>query len=186
MWELSLLQACLEEEDCVIIHVYLQDIIQTKRVRKIQGWSRLSQEWIKLINSQSVEHVPRGIKWSHGMVSIVHCALYTNPWSMWEFYVGLGMYPWACIKRKISYNPWKGWHQVVIIIKIAVCKFRWSSTKRWSSWSLPSIVVSMDLWRCAEEWLTHSGVWGSNHLVFIEPTQSRKVVQLEEVKIVII
>ena len=34
---LSLLQACLEEEDCVIIHVYLQDIIQTKRVGKIQG-----------------------------------------------------------------------------------------------------------------------------------------------------
>ena len=72
MWELSLLQACLEEEDCVIIHVYLQDIIQMKRVGKIQGWSRLSQEWIKLINSQSVEDVPRGIKWSHGMVSIVH------------------------------------------------------------------------------------------------------------------
>ena len=108
MWELSLLQACLEEEDCVIIHVYLQDIIQMKRVGKIQGWSRLSQEWIKLINSQSVEDVPRGIKWSHGMVSIVHCALCTNPWSMWEFYVGLGTCPWACVKRKISYNPWKG------------------------------------------------------------------------------
>ena len=105
MWELSLLQACLEEEDCVIIHVYLQDIIQMKRVGKIQGWSRVSQEWIKLINSQSVEEVPRGIKWSHGMVSIVHYALCTNPWSMWEFCVGLGMCPWACIKSKISYNP---------------------------------------------------------------------------------
>ena len=186
MWELSLLQACLEEEDCVIIHVYLQDIIQMKRVGKIQGWSRLSQEWIKLINSQSVEDVPRGIKWSHGMVSIVHCTLCTNPWSMWELYVGLGTYPWACVKRKISYNPWKGWHQVVIVIKIAVCKFKWSITKRSSAWILPSIVVSMDLWRCAEEWLTHSGLWGSNHLVFIEPTQSRKVVQLEGVKIVII
>ena len=119
MWVLSLLQACLEEEDCVIIHVYLQDIIQMKRVGKIQGWSRLSQEWIKLINSQSVEDVPRGIKWSHGMVSIVHYALCTNPWSMWEFYVGLGMCPWACVKRKISYNPWRGCHQVVIVIKIA-------------------------------------------------------------------
>ena len=108
MWELSLLQACLEEEDCVIIHVYLQDIIQTKRVGKIQGWSRLSQEWIKFINSQSVKDVLRGIKWSHGMVSIVHCTLCTNPWSMWEFYVGLGTCPWACVKRKISYNPWKG------------------------------------------------------------------------------
>jgi len=186
MWVLSLLQACLEEEDCVIIHVYLQDIIQTKRVGKIQGWSRLSQEWIKLINSQSVEDVPRGIKWSHGMVSIVHCALCTNPWSMWEFYVGLGTCSWACVKRKISLNPWRGWHQVVIVIKIAVCKFKWSITKRSSAWSLPSIVVTMDLWRCAEEWLTHSGLWGSNHLVFIEPTQSRKVVQLEGVKIVII
>ena len=69
---------------------------------------------------------------------------------------------------------------------VAVCKFKWSITKRSNAWSLPSIVVTMDLWRCAEEWLTHSGVWGSNQLVFIEPTQSRKVVQFEEVKIVII
>ena len=186
MWVLSLLQACLEEEDCVIIHVYLQDIIQMKRVGKIQGWSRLSQEWIKLINSQSVEDVPRGIKWSHGMVSIVHCALCTNPWSMWEFYVGLGTCSWACVKRKISLNPWRGWYQVVIVIKIVVCKFKWSITKRSSAWSLPSIVVTMDLWRCAEEWLAHSGVWGSNLLVFTEPMQSRKVVQLEGVKIVFI
>ena len=107
MWVLRLLQACLEEEDCVIIHVYLQDIIQMKRVGKIQGWSRLSQEWIKLINSQSIEDVPRGIKWSHGMVSIVHCTLCTNPWSTWEFVVGLGMFPWSCVKRMIPYNPWR-------------------------------------------------------------------------------
>ena len=40
--------------------------------------------------------------------------------------------------------------------------------------------------KMSEEWLTHSGVWGSNLLVFTEPTQSRKVVQLEEVKIVYI
>ena len=37
-----------------------------------------------------------------------------------------------------------------------------------------------------EERLTHNGVWGSNLLVFTETTQSRKVVQLEEVKIVYI
>ena len=107
MWVLSLLQACLEEEDYVIIHAYLQGIIQMKRVGKVQGLSRLSQEWIKLINSQSAEDVPRGIKWSHGMVSIVHCTLCTNPWSTWEFFVGLGMLPWSCVKWKISYNPWR-------------------------------------------------------------------------------
>ena len=33
----DLFQASLEEEGCVIIHVYLQDIIQMKRVGKIQG-----------------------------------------------------------------------------------------------------------------------------------------------------
>ena len=33
----ELMQACFEEEDCVIIHVYLQDITQMKRVGKIQG-----------------------------------------------------------------------------------------------------------------------------------------------------
>ena len=32
MWELSLLQACLEEEDCVNLHVYLQDIILVNQV----------------------------------------------------------------------------------------------------------------------------------------------------------
>ena len=33
---LSLLQACLEEEDCVNIHVYLQDIILINREDMIQ------------------------------------------------------------------------------------------------------------------------------------------------------
>ena len=65
------------------------------------------EEWFKLINTQSVEDVPSGIKWSHGMVSIVHYALCTNPCFMREFYVGLGMFPWACVKRKISFNPWR-------------------------------------------------------------------------------
>ena len=53
-------------------------------------------EWFKLINTQSVEDVPSGIKWSHGMVSIVHYALCTNPWSLWSVFVGLGVFPWAC------------------------------------------------------------------------------------------
>ena len=35
--ELSLLQVCLEEEDCVNIHVYLQDIIFMKREDVIRG-----------------------------------------------------------------------------------------------------------------------------------------------------
>ena len=166
-----------------------------KRVAKTQGWSRLSQEWIKLINSKSVEDVPRGIKWSHGMVSIVHCALRTNPWSMWEFYVGLGTCSWACVKRMISYNPWRmtssGDRHHVCSVQVQVEQLEewlthnglWGSNQ---AWSLLSIVVSMELWRCAKEWLTHSGVWGSNQLVFIEPIQSRKVVQLEGVKIVFI
>ena len=154
MWELSLLQACLEEEDCVIIHVYLQDIIQMKRVGKSQGWSRLSQEWIKLINTQSAQDVPRGIKRSHGVVSIVNYALCTNPWSSWEFFVGLGCGVQVQVKRASS-----------------------SKASRRDQ-MLEAIVVTMDLWRCAEGWLTHSGVWGSNQLVFIEPTQSRKVVHL--------
>ena len=166
-----------------------------KRVGKIQGWSRLSQEWIKLINSQSAQVVPRGIKWSHGMVSIVHYALCTNPWSTWEFFVGLGMFPWSCVKRKIPYNPWRmtssgDRHQVCSVqVQVEQHKEWLTHNGVWGSnqvWILPSIVVSMDLWRCAEESLTHSGLWGSNHLVFIEPTQSRKVVQLEGVKIVII
>ena len=62
-------------------------------------------------------------------------------------YVGLGTCPWACVKRKISYNPWKGWHQVVIVIKIAVCKFKWSITKRSSAWSLTSIWCQ---WTCED------------------------------------
>ena len=51
------------------------------------------------------------------MVSIAHCALCTNPWSTWEFFVGLDMFPWTRVKRKILYNPWRmtssgGRHQV--------------------------------------------------------------------------
>ena len=37
MRELSILQVCLEEEYCVNIHLYLQDIIIMKREEKIQG-----------------------------------------------------------------------------------------------------------------------------------------------------
>lgn len=153
------------------------------------------REWFKLINTQSAQVVPRGTKWSHGMVSIVHYTLCTNPWSTWEFCVGLGMFPWSCVKRKISYNPWRmtssgDRHQVCSVQVQVVQHEEWLTHNGvWGSnqaWILPSIVVSMDLWRYAKEWLTHSGVWGSNQLVFIEPTQSRKVVQLEEVKIVII
>ena len=151
----------------------------TEKIGLVRGWSRLSQR----VN-QVDQHTKRKRCTERDQVipwygKHVHCALCTNPWSMWEFYVGLGTCSWACVKRKISLNPWRGWHQVVIVIKIAVCKFKCIIAKRSSAWSLPSIVVTMDLWRCAEEWLTHSGLWGSNHLVFIEPTQSRKVVQLD-------
>ena len=191
---LSLLQACLEEEGCVIIHVYLQDIIQMKRVGKIQGWSRLSTESDSSWSTHKA-HIPRGTKCSHGMVSIVHYALCTNPWSTWEFFMGLGMFPWSCVKRKIPYNPWRmtssGDRHQVCSVQVQVEQHEEWLTHNgvWGSnqvWILPSIVVSMDLLRCAEESLTHSGLSGSNHLVFIEPTQSIKVVQLEGVKIVFI
>ena len=143
------------------------------------------EEWFKLINTQSVEDVPSEIKWSHGMVSIVHYALCTNPCSLWESFVGLGLFPWVCIKRKISHNPWRmtssGDRHQDCGVQVQV-----EHHEEITAWSLPSIVVTMDLWRCAQEWLTHSGVWGSNSLVFIESAKSRKVVQLEKIKIIII
>ena len=43
--------------------------------------------------------------------------------------MGLGVFPWARIKRKISYNPWRMTSRE-IVIKIALCKFKWSITKR--------------------------------------------------------
>src|SRR3954464_13679868 len=75
--------AFLKKEDCVNIHVYLQDIILMKIVCK---YSRLiktnAKSGIKLINTQSIADVPCGIMSSHGMVSIVDYALCTNPRSM--------------------------------------------------------------------------------------------------------
>ena len=56
----------------------------------VRGWSRLSQRVNQVDRYIKVENVPRGIKWSHGMVSIVNYALCTNPWSSWGFFVGLG------------------------------------------------------------------------------------------------
>ena len=38
---------------------------------------------------------------------------------VWQFYVWLGIFPWACIKRKISYSPWS-MRQVVFVIKLDV------------------------------------------------------------------
>ena len=60
--KLSILQACLEKEDCVNIHVYLQDITFMKRVGKIQGWSRQVQEWTQV--NQHTKH-RRCTLWDH-------------------------------------------------------------------------------------------------------------------------
>ena len=138
IWELGILLACLEEEEYVI-HAYLQDIIRMKNVGKTQGWSRPSaRSGIKLINTQSIEDEPCGIVWSHGMVSIFHYSLCTNPWSMcvvyWYFYVGLGIFPWACIKRKISYSL-----RERVAIKVLECKFKRSIFKISYAWSLTTI-----------------------------------------------
>ena len=46
------------------------------------------ESWID--STHKAHKMYRGIKWSHGMVSIVHYALCTNPWYSWEFFVGLG------------------------------------------------------------------------------------------------
>ena len=113
----------------------------------------------------------------------------SNAWSLPSIVVTMDLWRW--VEERVTHSRVWGSNQLVFIEstqsrKVAMCKFKWSITKRSSAWSFPSIVVTMDLWRCAEEWLTHSELWGSNHLVFIEPMQSRKVVQLEGVKIVII
>ena len=107
MWELSLLQACLEEEYCMNIHVYLQGIILMKRVGKIQGWSRLTTRVIQVDQHTKRRRCTEWDQVVSWYVSILHYALCTNPWSTWEFYVGLGMFSWACVKRKISYDPWR-------------------------------------------------------------------------------
>ena len=74
---------------------------------------------------------------------------------------------------------------MVIVIKIAVCKFKWNIMKT-SCLKLAIHCGDNGLVKMCRRVLTHSELWGSNLLVFIEPSQSRKVVQLEEVKIVII
>ena len=123
-----------------------------KDSRLIKTKSKSESSW----STHKAHKMYRGIKWSHGMASIVNYALCTNPWSSWEFFVGLGCGVQVQVKRASSSN----------------------ASRR--DQMLEAIVVTMDLWRWAEEWPTHSGVWGSNQLVFIEPTQSRKVVHLEE------
>jgi hypothetical protein len=50
---------------------------------KILGWPRRRVKiGFKVINAQSINNVPRGVKWSRGIVSFVNYALWTNPWSM--------------------------------------------------------------------------------------------------------
>ena len=95
------------------------------------------------------------------------------------------MFPWACVKRKILYNPWRmtssGDHHQDCGVQAQV-----EHHKEIKCLKLVVHCGDNGLVKNVKEWLIHSGVWESNQLVFIEPTQSRKVVQLEEVKIVII
>ena len=51
-----------------------------------------------------------GIKWSHGMVSIINYALCTNPWSSWELFVGLGCGVQVLVKH----------HEEIKCLKLAI------------------------------------------------------------------
>ena len=73
---------------------------------------------------------------------------------------------------------------MVIVIKFEVCKFKWSTTKRSSLKLVVHYGVNGLVKMCQRVALPEWSM--SNQLVFIEPTQPRKVVQLEGVKIDII
>ena len=84
---------------------------------------------------------------------------------------------------------------MVIVIKFAVCKFKWSNSKSGSPIMEYGGAIKLEAcrplwckWTCEDvpKSSSPSGVRGRNQLLFIEPTQSRKVVQLEGVKIVFI
>ena len=69
MRKLSILQVCIEEEYCVNIHVYLQDIIIIKKEEKIHGWSsRSAKKWFKIDQHTKLNYVPSEIMWSRGTV----------------------------------------------------------------------------------------------------------------------
>jgi hypothetical protein len=88
---------------------------------------------------------------------------------------------WACIKRKISYSPWKNdikWWSV-IVIKVEKEKFEISMSRRSCAWSFLSPLVIMNMWRCSLMKLSHSGVWGRKLWVFKKQQRLSESFRLE-------
>ena len=101
--------------------------------------------------------------------------------SMW----GLGVFTWACVKRKISYNPWSmtsscDRHQDCDV-QVQVDQHEDSMLEAcrplWWQWTCE------DMLKSGSPIVEYAA---SNLLVFIKPTLSRNVVHLEEAKIIVI
>ena len=104
MWELSLWRSVSwRNEDCVSIHAYLQEIIIMKSRRKYTRLIKTKyKDWIQV--DQLTKHIwctkwDQVILWYGKQLPIVLCEL-THDICVWCFYMWLGIFTWACIKRK--------------------------------------------------------------------------------------
>src|SRR3954471_5111899 len=96
----------------------------------------------------------------------------------------LGIFPWACIKRKTSYSPRVDGIKWCLPSSL-LCASSRGASRRYHMLGACRPFGDNGLLKICLKWLTHNGVWGSNLLVFIEPAESR-VIHLEAGVIVII
>ena len=168
------------------IRGYLQDIILLNIVWKDSRLIKTSAKSdIKLINTQSIGDVPCGIMWSFGMVrlSIMLCVLIPDV-CVWCFYVRVGIFPWARVKRKTTYSPRENDIKWWWPSKLMCASSRGASQRSHMLEACRPFGVN-GLVKMFLKWLTHNRVWGSNLLVFIERTES-SMIHLEAGVIVII
>jgi hypothetical protein len=83
----------------------------------------------------------------------------THDMCVLHYYVELGIFSWAYIKKD-SIWPMGEWNQMMFIIKVELCKLK-ISISRIICLKLAVHLVIMDFWRWVLTKLYHNGLWGS-------------------------
>jgi len=100
------------------------------------------KDWIQV--DQLTKHIwctkwNQVILWYGKQLPIVLCEL-THDICVWCFYMWLGIFTWACIKRKSSCSPWEDDIKCWSSSRLRSASSRWASRRLHAS-ILPSILV---------------------------------------------
>ena len=156
-------------------------------IKKIHGWSSQSaNKWFKIDQHTKLNYVPRGIMWSYGTVSNCPYSFeLTHVYACVVYPCVVRYLPMGLHQMDISYSPWNMMtsgdrHQGCGV------QVQDENQEDFICLKLSTHMETMVKWRWTWEKLSHIILWGSNYKSSPSKAHSRKMVQLEMIKIVVI